>query len=186
MTSYQVLLPYVKKLRRTKCSEKYRMKMEKNETCSDNIYLSENDQSFIQAVFLPLLMSLAGLIVVAAMCGLLAWWKKIYRAVAIMSLEMIAKLAFIPDVKYKFEKRSPEKFEENLQDPSSSRKDEETGKTPNTEKFFEKSVFFTVSSDCSREKYWMHPCFATYMFANGMLPHSSIHQCVRNKSVGTH
>ena len=145
------------------------MKMEKNQTCSDDIYLSENDQSFIQAVFLPLLISLAGLIVVAAMCGLLAWWKKIYRAVAIMSLEVIAKLALIPDVKYEFEKRSPEMFKENLQDPSSSRKNEETGKTPNNEKFFEKSVFFTVSSNCSREKYWMHPCFATYMFANGML-----------------
>ena len=143
--------------------------MEENQTCLDDIYLSENDQSFIQAVFLPLLISLAGLIVVAAFCGLLAWWKKIYRAVAIMSLEVIPKLALIPEVKNVFEDRSPKKFKENTQDASSSRKDEETGKTPNNEKFFEKSVFFAVSSNCSQEKYWMHPCFSTYMFAIGML-----------------
>ena len=148
------------------------------QTCTENIYMiTEGDDTFLQAVFTPLLTGLVVSVPVSALFGFLAFWNRIHTNVAVMALGVMTKLAQIPEIGDKVDSVAFENIQE--EEETDYKVDKKYGKSQqfldNTSKSSwdricpREVVFFTAESNSSKERYWMHPCFATYQFAVAML-----------------
>ena len=148
------------------------------QTCTENIYMiTEWDDTFLQAVFTPLLTGLVVSVPVSALFGFLAFWNEIYPSVAVMAMGVMTKLALIPEIgdivdSVAFDTTQGEEEKDYKVDKKYGKMQQflnNTRKSCWDRIRFRKVVFFTAESNSSKERYWMHPCFATYQFAVAML-----------------
>ena len=148
------------------------------QACMENIYMiTEGDDTFLQAVFTPLLTGLVVSVPVSALFGFLAFWSSIYINVAVMAIGVLTKLVQIPEIGDIVDSAAFDTTQE--EEETYNKVEKKYGKMlqflDNTCKScwdrirFRKVVFFTAESNSSKERYWMHPCFATYLFAVAML-----------------
>ena len=148
------------------------------QACTENIYMiTEGDDTFLQAVFTPLLTGLVVSVPVSALFGFLAFWKGIYPNVAVMAIGVMTKLAQIPEIGDKVDSLAFENIQEEEETNYKVEKKyvkmqqfpDNTRKSCWDRKSLREKVFFTAESNSTKERYLMHPCFATYQFAVAML-----------------